>query len=127
MREALARRAAEREALLARAREYYLGLRARQGDVRAWVIGSVARGDFHEGSDVDVVVVAPGLPDHPLERLQLLTREAPPRVEPKGWTPEEWEGEIERGNPMVLEVLTVGIPLHLPAPVSPYAGRDGAP
>lgn len=112
MREALARRAAEREERLGRARAYYARLRQRLGECRAWVVGSVARGDFHDDSDVDVVVVAGGLPEHPLERLRLLYRDAPPGVEPKGYTPAEWERERARGNPMAVEAETVGIPLH---------------
>lgn len=112
MREALRRRAEERAALIGIARRYLADLRAVLGDARGWVVGSVARGDFHDGSDIDVVIVAPGLPAHPLARLELLYRAAPPRVEPKGYTPDEWETERVRGNPIVLEALTLGVPLH---------------
>lgn len=119
MREALARRAAERERLLAVAREYFARIARRLGPCQGWVVGSVARGDFHDGSDIDVVVVASSLPAHPLERLQLLYREAPPRVEPKGFTPDEWERERRRRNPMVVEALEAGVPLYAPAPGDP--------
>lgn len=32
---------------------------------QAWVFGSVARGDHHAGSDIDVLVIATGMADHP--------------------------------------------------------------
>ncbi|HEY8449372.1 MAG TPA: nucleotidyltransferase domain-containing protein [Bacillota bacterium] len=94
-----------------RARKYVTHLTTRICPVQAWIVGSAARGDFHEGSDIDVVIVADALPAHPLERLRLLYSVAPPNVEPKGYTPAEWEAEGRRRNPMVIEAFRVGIPL----------------
>ena len=49
------------------------------------VVGSVARGDFHDRSDIDVLVIAGGLPPDPAERLLALGWPSVdvPRVEPR--------------------------------------------
>lgn len=47
----------------------------------AFVIGSVARGDFTEASDIDVVIIAKDLPKHPIERMRILYEEVPPLIE----------------------------------------------
>lgn len=52
------------------------------------VVGSVARGDFHDHSDIDVVVIAGHLPDRPADRLAALGP-PPPGAEPVVWTPDE--------------------------------------
>ncbi|MGH8909009.1 MAG: nucleotidyltransferase domain-containing protein [Egibacteraceae bacterium] len=98
-REVVRRRRAERQALLDVARVYVDGLDP-QLDVRAAVVvGSVARGDFHVASDVDVIVVAERLPTDPAERWR---RVASTRgiVQPIAWTVEEWAQQRVRGNPL---------------------------
>jgi len=88
--------------------------------VRAVVIfGSVARGDFNDSSDLDLLVVAEQLPTRATERLEALGK-YPSIVEPVAWTPHEWRARRRRGDPIVAEALDVGIwlvgdPSHLPA------------
>ena len=54
--------------------------------MEAYVICSVARGDFNDGLDIDVVIIARNLPKHPLERMKLLYENIPALIEPKAYT-----------------------------------------
>lgn len=63
----------------------------------AFVAGSVARGDFGEGSDTDVLIIAPWMPVGPLQRAELLYRTVSGGIEPKGYTPAEWCDLVRRG------------------------------
>lgn len=107
-RQVIARRHAERAALIARAQRF-----ARRLDpalaVRAVVVfRSVARGDFNDHSDIDVLVVAEHLPQRSLDRSAVLG-EAPDPIQPVAWTPQEWLGEVERGNPVATEAREHGV------------------
>ena len=75
----------------------------------AYVVGSVARGDFNVWSDVDVLVVAAGLPERAPDRMALLLADAPAGVQPVGFTPTELERARWRGNPLVLEADERGV------------------
>jgi predicted nucleotidyltransferase len=86
MKSVLAERVAEQRRLIALARAHVDGLAQRIRIVQAAVVGSVARGDFNVWSDVDVIVVAEGLPESALDRLELLMADRPPRVEVIGYT-----------------------------------------
>ncbi|GLV49136.1 hypothetical protein TJA_22380 [Thermus sp. LT1-2-5] len=88
--EALKARQGVWEELLAEAQEYARRVREALGEAKVYLFGSVARGDFNLASDVDLLVVSPHLPQDPLERLALLQRFNPGRVEAKGLTPEEF-------------------------------------
>lgn len=104
----VARRRRERQELLDLARRYVAGLPERLGMVAAVVVGSVARGDFNRWSDVDVVVVAAGLPDRLLERLDAVAPR-PPRIAPIPWTPSQWHEQVDRGNTIAVEALQAGV------------------
>ncbi len=78
-RRAAERRAAERRTLLGRAEAFVAGVPTEVDLRAAVVIGSVARGDFHPGSDVDVIVVADHLADRLLDRYEQLG------ARPGGW------------------------------------------
>ncbi len=110
---AVQERRAERESLIESARRHVQHLERRLALQRAVVVGSVARGDFNVWSDVDVVVVADGLPDRAVDRLELLWEGRPPRVEVIGFTPAELEDARRRRNPMVVEMDSIGVPLPL--------------
>jgi predicted nucleotidyltransferase len=109
--EVVARRMAEREALITLARDYVAALTATVSVRAAYMAGSVARGDFNVWSDIDVVVVADSLPARVPDRTTLLTRDAPPRIQPIGFTPEEFGRARKRRNPLVLEALAFGVRL----------------
>ncbi|MGE5482176.1 MAG: nucleotidyltransferase domain-containing protein [Bacteroidota bacterium] len=112
MHPALQRRIREREHLLDIARGYARRLAERVPPRWVVVAGSVARGDFHDGSDVDVLVVSDALPPQPLRRAEILFAVAEGGVEPKGLTSEEARREAERRNPLVLEALTRGVVVY---------------
>jgi len=107
-----ARRAAEREALVARGRRYADALAERLPDLAAAIGGSVARGDFNRWSDVDVVVVSDRLPDDARARLDVLHAVVVPGVEPHGYTRAELRRAVERGDPLARETLDRGVALR---------------
>jgi uncharacterized protein len=106
--EVIARRRADREALLRSAREYVEGLAGDLDVLAAVVVGSVARGDFHDASDVDLIVVVGDLPDDAAARWSLVA----PRhgvVQPIAWTAEEWHGQCQRRNPLAVDAVAHGV------------------
>lgn len=107
----LDRRRRERDELLERARTYVDALARRLSLAGVAVGGSVARGDFNQWSDIDVVVVSDDLPPDALERLTLLHAGRPGRVEPHGYTREEFRRAIARGDSLAREALELGVPL----------------
>ena len=109
---ALRRREEARRQLLETARRYARRLSDRVPVQWVVVAGSVARGDFHDGSDIDVLVVSDALPPHPLRRAELLLEVAEGGVEPKGLTLDELPRELARGNPLVVEALSRGVVVH---------------
>jgi uncharacterized protein len=104
----IARRRAEREAFLGSAREYVRGLADEIEVLAAVVVGSVARGDFHDGSDVDVIVVAAYLPDDPAARWSLVASRHGV-IQPVAWTVEEWHGHSRRRNPLAVDAVEHGV------------------
>ena len=120
----LERRKAERDELLGLARSYAERLSARISLEAAVVAGSVARGDFNVWSDVDVVVIVDSLPERALDRATLLLEDAPPRIQPTGFTPAEFEREVARGNRLLLEAIDTGVTVagQLPSPRTEGSG-----
>jgi hypothetical protein len=91
------------------ARVYAERLRGRLGKLTAIVYGSVSRGDFNLGSDVDVLIISEGLPRHPLERMEVLYSCHEPPLEPKGYTHTEFQTLLAKRNSVLVEVLKDGI------------------
>lgn len=81
----------ERKNLLKKAEKYLKKLEKRIGPLSGVVFGSVSRGDFNDASDIDVVVIAEELPTHPVRRLEVLLTPWVPGIDPKGYTPSEFE------------------------------------
>ncbi|MEA3345738.1 MAG: nucleotidyltransferase domain-containing protein [Chloroflexota bacterium] len=109
MLEILQRRKEQRDKRLDMARAYAEELRKRLGKVTAIVHGSVARGDFNLGSDVDVLIVAQELPDHYLARIDLLYSCLEGPLEPKGYTLTEFQTLRGKGHPFLTTVLREGV------------------
>ncbi len=101
----------ERKNLLEKAENYLKMLRARIGPLSGIVFGSVSRGDFNDASDVDILVIAEGLPSHPLRRIDILLSPWVPGVDPKGYTPSEFEALKQKKNPFIQRILQEGIVL----------------
>lgn len=108
----VAGRRAEREKLIELARQYIDKLHERLALIAAVVVGSVARGDFNLWSDIDVVVVSEDLPKRAPDRDGELMRDAPPRVQPVGFTPAEFKTAYERRNALVREAIKQGVVLE---------------
>jgi len=73
------------------------------------LFGSLARGDFHEGSDIDIIVVCDWKQDF-LDRIKILLdidRLGLP-VQPLGYTEEEVEKMLREGNRFMAEVIATG-------------------
>jgi predicted nucleotidyltransferase len=104
------RRRAEQKKKISVADHYIRGVARRLDIERAWVVGSVARGDFNVWSDIDVVVVARVLPLESLRRADLFL-DGPPTVQVVAYTPQELEVELGRKNPLAVEASTIGIPI----------------
>ncbi len=109
--EVVARRRAERDRLLQEAQAFADRLDPVLGVRWVAVFGSVARGDFHAYSDVDVLVVADHLPDRYHDRLAALGWPSPDRVEPVAWTGAEFTRQLHRGNPVAVEAMELGVSL----------------
>jgi hypothetical protein len=107
----LAERRREQARLLALAREYVDRLTARLPVDAAVVVGSVARGDFNVWSDIDVVVVAEGLPERALDRIGFLLEDAPAGIQPVGFSRAEFLSALAKRNPLAVEALERGVVL----------------
>jgi uncharacterized protein len=112
MSDLLADRRRARERMIALAARYVHALRNRVGVVAAAVAGSVARGDFNVWSDIDVLVVAEGLPARLPDRGALLASVAPPGVQAVGFSPAEFREAWRRGNRLVREAVEGGVVLE---------------
>ncbi len=95
----------QREKWVAIARSYARKLRQTLGPLTAILYGSVARGDFNLGSDVDVLIISSGLPSDPIRRAELLYSMVEPPLEPKGYTPEEFQALLDRRHPVLMAML----------------------
>jgi len=102
-------REAERQRAIRQATEYAHRLQTSLGPVTGILYGSYARGDFHAGSDIDVLIISDALPSHPLRRLEVLYAEVQGNLEPKGYTKAEWHEMLARGHPAALESRDQGV------------------
>ena len=75
--------------------------------------GSIARGTFGVGSDVDILVISDELPKTFNERLRLLylLDETSAPIDIKGYTTKEFQKMILKGHPLALDALEEGIVL----------------
>lgn len=105
MRRVLKERAREREEAIRLARRYTRRLAKRLGPLTAYLIGSYARGDFNDGSDIDILIISDALPDHPLRRAELLYSCLLPGIEPRGYTAAEFRRLLEKGDPAAREAV----------------------
>jgi len=109
MLELLQRREEQRAKWLEMATAYAERLREGLGKVTAIVYGSVARGDYGLGSDVDMLIVSEQLPGHLLARMELLYSCLEGPLEPRGYTLTEFRTLQAKGHPFLNTVLSEGI------------------
>jgi len=76
---------------------------------RIILFGSFARGDFNEGSDIDLVVIGDWKQDF-LDRIRVLLdiNEFGLPIEAVGYTEDEFEHMIREGNRFIIEVISTG-------------------
>lgn len=98
----------EQQERLEIARSYVDRLASVLGRTSALVYGSVVRGDFHRGSDIDILVVSDALPEDVLDRLRVLYSVATGREEPKGYRAAEFERMRARRHPTIVAALGAG-------------------
>lgn len=98
----------EQQERLEIARAYVERLTRVLGRASAVAYGSVVRGDFHRGSDIDILIVSDALPEGVLERLRVLYSVATGREEPKGYRPAEFERMRARRHPTIVAALEAG-------------------
>jgi predicted nucleotidyltransferase len=75
--------------------------------------GSLAKGEFNERSDVDIIVISSKLPENPYQRSVLLyemVKTLDP-IEPLGFTPEEFINMIKKRHCTSLFAMQEGKPL----------------
>ena len=107
---AAARRGVSLQELMRAAVEELLAREEKQPPRLADVVfGSVARGDFNKWSDLDVLVVARGLPSDARARLEVLMQDAPPGLQAIGWTPAELVARRLRNDPIARECEAAGV------------------
>ncbi len=76
--------------------------------------GSMARGDYGVGSDIDILVIAENLPDNFDRRLRMMAElnDTTAPIECLAYTPEEFEEMLERMHPTALYALDDGIIIY---------------
>ena len=89
---------------------------------RAWVFGSVGRGDFTKESDTDVLIVSDDLPEDRRQRFDLIfdARDVAPEIEPVAWLEREWEEREATGDPFLAILRREAIAVDL----KPTSGHD---
>lgn len=86
--------------------ERYLSELGRELDLKLVILfGSLARGDWMESSDIDLLIVSDDLSDDPAENFIRLKRG---RVEPHGYNTRRFLEELEKPNLLILDALEYG-------------------
>lgn len=105
--EIIRRRIEERQRVIEGAKKWAYTLRFK---VTAILIGSYARGDFNEWSDVDVVLITDELRGNPLERLKKV--DFPPGYEVVVLATTDFKVLLKKNNPIAVEVINNGVVLR---------------
>ncbi len=101
---------ADVEGLRERVRMLADDLRSRYGASLVLLFGSLARGDVHEGSDIDLIVVG-DIPGRFHERPGQVLELTDLPVEPLCYTQDEFNRMLADGNPFILAALEEGVPV----------------
>jgi len=96
--------------LLERVREFAHKLKETLPVKEVYLYGSVARGEIHEGSDIDLIVVG-DFKERIFERIGKILDLTDLPIEPLVYTEEEWEALLAEGNPFVNKILKEAIRL----------------
>ncbi|RFA96077.1 nucleotidyltransferase domain-containing protein [Pyrobaculum aerophilum] len=75
----------------------------------AYLVGSRAREDYREDSDIDLVLIVEGVEGlNALQRLELFKEALQPNVELRVYTPSEWHSD----SPWMRELRREALPLY---------------
>jgi predicted nucleotidyltransferase len=76
--------------------------------------GSMAKGTYGVGSDIDLLIISENFPHNFLDRLKLLNEINPTTapIEALGYTTEEFEKMLRKKNPIALDALEEGIIIY---------------
>lgn len=92
-----------REAIVAKLKALGEVLRRDLGVEGVYVFGSFARGDEHEGSDIDLLIVG-RIPGRMVDRIGEVLRRTDLPVEPLVLTPEELSRLRAAGHPLIARI-----------------------
>ncbi len=88
-----------------------------------YLYGSFAKGEIHEGSDIDLLIIG-DFKERFFDRIGKILDLTDLPIEPLVYTVEEFEDLKKSKNPFITEVLKTAIRL-LPSPPSPLGGEGG--
>lgn len=74
---------------------------------RVYLYGSFAKDEIHEGSDIDLLIVA-DIPGRMFERIGRILDLTDLPIEPLVYTPQEFERMTASENPFIMRVLKSG-------------------
>ena len=74
---------------------------------RVYLFGSFAKGEIHEGSDIDLLIIG-DFKENFFERIGKILDLTDLPVEPLVYTEKEFKKLLEEENPFILEVLKTG-------------------
>jgi Nucleotidyltransferase domain. len=74
------------------------------------LIGSYARGDFYDDSDIDLIIISDELPEQIMDRIYILIKmnDSSIPIEPHGFKTDEFMGMIRELNIMALDTIYEG-------------------
>jgi predicted nucleotidyltransferase len=76
------------------------------------LFGSYAKGNFTEGSDIDVCVIAEGLPEDELRRRTLTGSYRTPKIAAMGFYPLEFMDFLKKRRCLVYDIISDGIAVY---------------
>lgn len=100
----------DREAIVERVRIFAKELETHLPVKQVYLYGSFARGEIHEGSDIDLIVIG-DFKERFAERIGLILNLTDLPIEPLVYTEAEFQEMIKTGNPFIREVMERGLRL----------------
>jgi hypothetical protein len=96
-----------RKEILKELKEFVRGLKKKLPVQSVYLYGSFARGEIHEGSDIDLLIVA-DIPGRIFERIGKVLELTDLPIEPLVYTQDQFERMKSSKNPLIMEVLKTG-------------------
>lgn len=87
------------------AREFLRSIYEYLRPMTAIIIGSTARGDFNQWSDVDLVLVSDRFPENPMDRFRMVELKILPGIEPIPLRTADLMRLVEKRSPVVGDMM----------------------